>query len=281
MPTNTPKISVVTWNGGFRESFHTVDFFANQTISFDDYEFIWVEFYEAADSTLVDKLDKYHNTKLICLNGEGQWHAGRCMNAGVNASKGELVIIVDGDIAVKSDFLEKVWEKHSKQNNLVLYLRRWDEIKEKHLPDKSRHSIDYLTQTCQLLYPENYAGCISLRRETIDLVNGYEEHPIFGGAGAVSKELYGRLRNAGLPILWHPTEKVFHPWHPGTIPSYNNPKVRKQKWLIRQRSLKLNTVANPDQIENYLKDYQDIPHAKSKPIKHESLKTRLKKFLNH
>ena len=280
MSSKTPKISVVTWDGGFRESFHTVDFFANQTIPVDEYEFIWVEYYGTAETILVEKINGLENGKLIYLNGEENWHAGKCMNAGVNASLGELVVIIDGDIIVQPDFLEKVWEKHKNQDNLVLYFRRWDELEETHLPDKSRNSIDHLNQFCRLLQPENYASCISLRRETIDAVGGYEEHSIFGGAGAVSKELHWRLRNAGFPVVWHPKEKIFHPWHPGTAPSYKNPKVRKQQWLIRQRSLMLDTVASSNQIEDYLEDYQDIPNAKPKPIKQEPLKIRLKKLFN-
>lgn len=281
---NKPKISVITWNGGFRESFHTVDFFQQQTFAKEYYEFIWVEYNSFADSLLVQKIQEMANGKIVLLAGKDDWHAGRCMNAGISNSYGELLVIIDGDIAVKPDFLEKVWQAHVNQSNLVIYFRRWDEPKEQHIPNKSHKSIVHLENVCQFQGPENYGGCISIRRDIIEQVKGYEEHPIFSGASAVSKELYTRLRNVGLPIIWHPTEKVFHPWHIGTIPSYNTPEVRKQQWLIRQRSLNIDTQANWEQVNTYLASYPETkpsPENQVNPSSSFTLLNQLRSQLKH
>lgn len=278
---NQPKISVVTWNGGFRESFHTVDFFANQTFSKEEYDFTWVEYYSEVPQPLKEKIDSIPNGKILCLERDGQWHAGQCMNAGVQDREGELLVITDGDIAVEPDFLEQVWHIHEKYKNLVLYFRRWDELEEDHVPGKSQSSIEHLKLNCRLDNPTNYGGCITVRREVFDSVGGYEEHPIIGGPGAVSKELYTRLNNAGHPIMWHPSKKIYHPWHFGTLPSTNTPQQRKQAWVINQRALSIDTQANAQQLEEYLALFSDIQtnHSHSqKGILH-NWRTNLKKFI--
>ena len=249
-----PKISVITWNGGFRESFHTVDFFKNQTLPSEEYEFIWVEYYSTAHNSLKDKLETADNARIIFLNQQGQWHVAHCLNEGIRQSLGELLVIVDGDIAVEPQFLEQVWQKHLQYEDLVIYYRRWDEPQRYHIDSISQSSIEHLKSVCQLNNPENYGGCITIRRHVIERAGGYEEHPVIGGPGVVSKELYTRLRNLGLPIMWHPTGKIYHPWHAGTLPPAT-PQQHRQAWVLRCRSLNLDTMANFQQVDAYLKDY--------------------------
>lgn len=258
-----PKISVVTWNGGFRESFHTVDFFSNQTFPKSEYDFTWIEYSSDVPLELKDKLHSMPNGTVHALNRDQKWHAGQCMNAGVQNSKGELLVIADGDIAVEPDFLEQVWAIHQEYKSLALYFRRWDEPEEVHSPGNSQSSIEHLKQNCRLDNPTNYGGCITIRREIFESVGGYEEHAVIGGPGAVSKELYTRLNNSGCPIMWHPTKKIFHPWHPGTLPSTNTPKQQMQAHIIKQRALKLDTQASSTQVENYLKQFKVSESIKS------------------
>lgn len=256
---NKPKISVITWNGGFRESFHTVDFFKNQTLPSEEYEFIWVEYYDTADESLKEKIATVDNARIVFLNREEQWHVGQCLNEGIKQSLGELLVIADGDIAVEPEFLEQVWKDHLKNEDLVIYYRRWDELQESHQGSFSRNSIEHLKNVCQLNNPENYGGCVTVRRQVIEQVGGYEEHQIIGGAGAVSKELYIRLRNLGAPIMWHRSEKIYHPWHKGTLPSTQTVQQRMQAWVIKQRWLNLDTKADSNQVNMYLKSFQDRP----------------------
>ena len=272
-----PKISVITWNGGFRESFHTVDFFTNQTLPSEEYEFIWVEYYSTAHNSLKDKLEKADNARIVFLNQQGQWHVGHCLNEGIRQSSGELLVIIDGDIAVEPNFLEQVWQKHLQYEDLVVYYRRWDESQRSYIDGISQSSIEHLKSVCQLTNPENYGGCITIRRQVIEKVGGYEEHPIIGGPGAVSKELYTRLRNLGLPIMWHPKEKIYHPWHTGTLPSTNTPQQRMQAWVIKQRGLNLDTKADSNQVDTYLKSFSSQPSVDiKKPNFWLRLKHRLK-----
>jgi hypothetical protein len=83
-------------------------------------------------------------------------------------------------------------------------------------------------------------------------VGGYEEHLIFDGAGAISKELYTRLKNAGFPIMWHPSKKIYHPWHANTLIGEHNLKLDQQLWVVQCRDLSVDHVTSSEQAELYL-----------------------------
>lgn len=255
---NSPSVSVITWDGGFREHFHTVDFFCRQTSCPPEFEFLWIEYYAEINRKLAEKIDRYKNAHAYCMRRTGEWHVGMCMNEGIKISKGEHLVLIDGDIAVSDQFLQADMEIHRKYPDTAVYYRRWDEPKPV-LPDSNRKiSIDYLESVCRLENPENYGGCLSISRKLMQDVLGYEEHNIFSGPGAISRELYIRLANAGIPILWHPDEKIYHPWHTGTIPLYKTDKVRLQKEVISKRGLALQKYADPDQAEMYVRQARKL-----------------------
>jgi hypothetical protein len=248
------KISVITWDGGFRENFHTVDFFSSQTFSKDAYEFIWVNYYSDVAAELKDKVGNMGNGRTICLNGEGEWHLGKCLNEGIRQSRGELIIIPDGDIVVEPNLLEETWETHGRIDDLVLYFRRWDELEAGRAKDKS---LQHLRQVTKLRGPNNYGGCLTIKRPCLAYVKGYEEHPVFAGSGASGRELYTRLKNAGFPIMWHPTHKLYHPWHSGTLGGPREDIRREQQfWVIKQRDLAVDVEANKAQVDMYLRRFK-------------------------
>ncbi|MFX0196935.1 MAG: glycosyltransferase family 2 protein [Candidatus Hodarchaeota archaeon] len=246
------KISVITWDASFRESFHTVDFFGNQSFPPGEYEFIWVEYYSDVNPRLREKISLLENARMICLRGEGEWHLGKCLNEGIRQSRGKVLVICDGDITVEPDFLDTVWGIHKKMNSLVLYFRRWDEPKSAHEPSITLY---HLQEVCRLWNSTNYGGCLTTRRKCIDYVGGYEEHLIFGGAGAISKELYTRLKNVGFPIMWHPSKKIYHPWHTNTLKGEHNLKLDQQLWVIQCRDLSVDHVASAEQAGLYLSGF--------------------------
>lgn len=237
-------ISVITWDAGFRESYHTVDFFSRQTLGKNQFEFIWADYYSTIKPELKAKIQAMGNGRIFCFDGEGKWHLGRCLNAAIRESKGDLIVIPDGDVVVEEGFLEEVARYHEKYQELVLYFRRWDELK----PDNMTKNIDLsrLMNNCRLLYSTNYGGCITLSKKAFIHVNGYEEHHLFSEAGANGMELYTRLKNAGFPIMWHPTCKIYHPWHEGTLPKHTEykQKLDLQNWLINKRDLNIVYLAD-------------------------------------
>ena len=249
-------ISVITWDAGFRESFHTVDFFDKQTLSKKYFEFIWVDYYSTINTDLQLRINKMGNGKAICCGGMGKWHLGKCINSAVKKCEGDLIIIPDGDVVVDDSFLDTVIDCHNQHDNLVLYFRRMDEPEKK---DVNNHNISLrrLRESCRLNNPLNYGGCISLSKKTFIDVEGYEEHDLFSQAGANGKELYVRLKNAGFPIMWHPSHKIYHPWHRGSgpkDPDYQR-KIMLQNYVIQQRDLSIATKADKLAVDSIIEDF--------------------------
>lgn len=251
-------ISVVTWDAGFRESYHTVDFFSRQTLDKNQFEFIWADYYSSINPVLQDKIQAMDNGRTLCLGGEGKWHLGRILNAATRESKGDLIVIPDGDIAVEENFLEEVVRCHENYLDLALYFRRWDEQKPG-AGRKDRPPISMLKEICKLTNPTNYGGCLTISKKAFDHVHGYEEHELFSEAGANGMDLYTRLKNAGFPIMWHPDHKIYHPWHEGSAPqdSEYKLKVNLQNWVIRQRDLSVTFQSDPTDVDRLVLGFNE------------------------
>lgn len=267
------------WDGNFREFTHTITFFANQDFPKDDYELIWVDYYDS-NSEVKKMISQYSNFRLLTLNNlpSSLWHLGVCINEGVSNSHGDILVIPDGDIAVEEDFLSYVWKEHQRNNNLALYFQRFDEPKHTSCT-KSRKNVEYLKQNCELKNANNYGGCLTLRKKTFELIKGYETHSVFAGPGMSHKETYTRLKNAGIDIRWAKEKKVYHPWHPNTLGSgftedlkktiadlkwsrgiypWINPARVNQSWIIHSRDVNLDYKADLFMCDKFLESMPNI-----------------------
>jgi hypothetical protein len=236
-----PKISIVMVDGLFRESFHSIDFFGTQTLSQEDYELIWVEYYDRVNPKLKEKISKYPNFKIITLNRNRneEYHSSYCFNKGIIESKGKLLVIPDADVVVEENFLEQVWKEHQDNNQLVMYIYRYNEPEQKH---RQEVDLKHLQDVCILTNPSNYGGCLTVRKEWLLAINGYEQHPVFGtGFHANGLDIYTRLKALGLQVMWHPELKLYHPWHSSTLAQ--NPAYQYQKVVIEYRAKNLITVS--------------------------------------
>lgn len=271
-----PLISVATWDAGFRESYHTVDCFARQDIAAGDFEFTWADYYDGVDPVLREKVEGMGNGRVFEYGGEGDWHLGRCLNAAIRECRGNILVIPDGDVAIADNFLREVARCFRGGARMALYFRRWDE------PASAQpcrgSDIAHLKELCRLNNPTNYGGCLALPRACFEEVGGYEEHDLFSGAGAIGLELYTRLKNAGFPIMWHPSMKIFHPWHEGTMPGEEGyrRKVKMQNWVIRQRDLDVASRSDPVEVQALVDRYETLDE---KSREGEGLVTRIRRLL--
>ncbi len=237
MAKNKLRISIVMVDGSFRERFHSIDFLGNQTMPPDDYEFIWVEHYDRVDPALQRKMSQYPNSRIMTLKRNGLYHSSHCFNAGILASRGELIIVMDADVVVKRQFLEGVWLAHEENGNLVMYVHRYNEPKEKHIPEVN---LKHLEVVCRLKNPSNYGACLTVRKKWLLHINGYEQHPLFAsGFHANGLDVYTRLKNLGLHVRWHPELKLYHPFHPLT--SVRAPVYELQRIIVDYRAVSLST----------------------------------------
>lgn len=285
------KISVITWDASFREKFHTIDSFCTQDYPYKDFEFIWVDFYSNTNKALQNKIEAYTNAQLINLNNapKEQWHLGKCMNAGIKAAKGDILVFPDGDIIVHDNHLKTIDSELAKSMDLVVFFRRWDELQNTH--GKKSFEIEYLEEHTRLLNATNYAGCYAMHRRSMEAINGFEESMVFAGPGANGMETYLRIRNAGLAIKWH-SKKIYHPWHHATGSSDKRTEELveisknikwlkpysgiKQSWALKNREIDLTFKANDGSMEQYMETVPTINDLKKQSEK--KIKSRINVF---
>ncbi len=233
------KISVVMVDGSFRENFHIIGSLASQTFPEEDYEVLWVEFYADVN----DSLKENDDIRVITLGNspDKEYHSSYCFNEGIRQSKGEVLIIPDADVMVEPTLLETVWKEHQSCGRLAMYFHRLNEPKELH--DKSRsYSLAYLKNQTRATTTSNFGGCLTVRKKWLMEINGYEQHAIFGtGAHANGYDVNTRLKNLGLHIMWHPTERLYHPWHPGT--EANSTRYKLQHLMVEYKASTMMTKA--------------------------------------
>jgi hypothetical protein len=207
------KLSVVMVDGGFRERISAAEYFSRQDFPADQYEIIWVEYYNRPHA----ELKNFPAVRILTLDRHGMYHSSYCFNAGIKAASGEMMVIADADVMVENDFLKAVSREHLKNAELVLYFFRF--CQEESLFRKDDISFDFVKKTSRLLPADvdNYGGCLTVRKEWLLEINGYEQHRAFAsGHHANGRDVYTRLKNLGLCVKWHPAKFLYHPWHPGT-----------------------------------------------------------------
>src|SRR4030066_14417 len=77
------------------------------------------------------------------------WHLGKCINAGVSRSVGDILIIPDGDIVISPGFIDKVIADIAHDKSLVTYYRRFDETS-KIIANRDNFDIQDLEKHCVL-----------------------------------------------------------------------------------------------------------------------------------
>ncbi|UZE93496.1 MAG: glycosyltransferase family 2 protein [Candidatus Nealsonbacteria bacterium] len=133
------KHSIVTWDSTYRNFFHLIDGLIAQNYSRENFELIYVEqrTRKIADAYnhnlgLKSLWDRYQevkskiNIKIIYLGLPFKipYHNGRCNNAGLNVTKGEIISIMDGDQLLPPDFLRKLTAYHLNHPKAVINLDR-------------------------------------------------------------------------------------------------------------------------------------------------------------
>jgi len=237
----SPKVSIIAYDGGFRERFFQVDSLAKQTVDPYEFEYIWVESFSEASRGLLNKLHEYPelNYKVIALNRSSSYFLSKCVNEGIKSANGEIVIVLDADTYVQSNAIEVVIEEYERDSNFLLGIHRWDEPSPPRLRNK-KVTLPKLEQRCELLNDSNYGGFFALSKVNYLKSGGYEEHSVFSGydsAGAL--DLKTRFTNMGLEWVWHPSLKTYHICHENSFSDdrWSGFRVESQWRMISRREL--------------------------------------------
>jgi len=234
-----PLVSLILLDWSCRESFHMLDYLANQTLPRESYEIIWIEYYSTVSPEIKDLIEKYKAEakippidKWVVMNmpKELYYHKHLMYNVGIALAKGEIITICDSDAMVKPSFLETMVQEFEKDPHLVLHM---DEVRNN---DKKFHPFNYpdfevvegpgainfkngtttgLVDTVDPLHTLNYGACMCAKRSDIIAIGGADEHINFLGHVCGPYDITFRLVNYGKREYWHPKELLYHVWHPG------------------------------------------------------------------
>ena len=158
------------------------------------------------------------------------YHKHLMYNAGLVLARGEVVVFCDSDAMVRERFLESVVTAFAADERRVLHLDQFRNVRQDLYPFAYPPFEDVvgpgcinnvggrprgLVDTADPLHNRNYGACMAARRADLIAIGGADEHLDYLGHICGPYEMTFRLINAGATELWHPTEFLYHTWHPG------------------------------------------------------------------
>jgi len=253
IPLKQPLVSFVLVDWSCRESFHTLHYLNNQNIPRDQYEIIWIEFFDHKADTIQKRLDEDRESGrppsvdqwlALGFSSDLCHHKHLMYNVGITLARGRIVTFCDSDAMLKPTFVQTIidsfdFDKNpdSNQSNIVLHCDEVRNIDKEYYPFNYPSFEEVLGEGCinwdgekttglnyheDDLHHRNYGACMSALKEDLIAIGGADEHPDFLGHICGPYEMTFRLINAGKQEIWHPKEFLFHTWHPGTDGEYDH-----------------------------------------------------------
>jgi len=233
--TGKPKISLILIDWGVRESFHTLEYLNRQTARRDDYELIWLEFYDRKPDALQQMvargdrvLDKWY---VLGYPNDVIYHKHRVYNAGILSAVGEVCVICDSDAIYQPTFIDSLIRAFEETPRAVVHLDQVRNDDHRFYPFNYPDIADILgkgivnwngTTTHGLgsldrIHGANYGACMAARRRDLLAIGGADEHVDYLGYICGPYDLTFRLVNYhGRGERWLENEFLYHVWHPNT-----------------------------------------------------------------
>jgi hypothetical protein len=240
-----PRVSFVLLDWSCRESFHVFPYLNAQTAPRDQYEIIWIEYFNRVPpemesglqaSLQAGKPPMLDQWIVLEVPADVYYHKHLMYNVGILASRGEIVVLCDSDVMLRPTFVESIIEAFvppapEDGPGIVLHLDEVRSINRKFYPFNNPSVEELLEGGCfnwlngktkglwdeqDPLHTRNYGACMAARREDLIRIGGADEHIDYLGHICGPYEMTFRLMNAGHKEIWHQSEFLYHTWHPGT-----------------------------------------------------------------
>jgi GT2 family glycosyltransferase len=234
--SHNPKISVILLDWSTRESFHCLHYLNNQTFPREEYEIIWIEFYNRKPKELQTHTDEIKKDLFIdkwIILGYPQsiyYHKHFMYNVGIVLSDGKICIICDSDAVFNPTFLENVYNEFKKDSNIVLHVDQVRNENKQFYPFNYPKIADIFGKGClnwtgktttglnnslDMLHEANYGACMCALKEDLIAIGGADEHIDYLGYICGPYDMTFRLVNYGKCEKWLSHEWLYHTWHPG------------------------------------------------------------------
>jgi hypothetical protein len=232
--SNKPRVSVILLDWGVRESFHSLHYLNNQSVPRDQYELIWIEFYDRKPPKLVHMVENEAALDKWLVMGhpsDVSYHKHRMYNAGIVLAAGDICVICDSDAIFTPTFISSILQAFTDTPNAVIHL---DEVRNN---SKRFYPFNYpplaqvlgkgafnwtgstttgLDGCADMLHEANYGACMAARRTDLIAIGGADEHLDYLGYICGPYELTFRLTNYKRQERWLKREFLYHVWHPNT-----------------------------------------------------------------
>jgi len=237
---NKIKVSIILLDWSCRESFHTLQYLNDQSVDRDQYEIIWIEFYDARPPSITNMLQKSIQDgrlpiidKWIIMEMPNNiyYHKHLMYNVGIVASSGNITVICDSDAMVKPSFIQNIIKSFDDDPNIVLHIDEVRNLNRKFYPFNYHSFDEILGEGCinwvggrtaglaeknDFIHMRNYGACMCALRQDLINIGGADEHIDYLGHICGPYEMTFRLINTGRKEIWHDKEFLYHTWHPGS-----------------------------------------------------------------
>ncbi len=237
--SKVPTVSVILLDWSVRTSYHVLDYLNHQSEERENYEIIWVEYYNNRSREIELGLKKclifgmppiVDKWIIMEMPQDIYYHKHLMYNVGILASLGDIIVFCDSDAMLKPSFVHSVISSFTKDRNIILHMDEvrslnrkfypfnypsFDEFVEKDCVNLVKDKPRGLTDTSDPLHVKNYGACMAALREDIIAIGGADEHIDYLGHICGPHEMTFRLINTGKKEMWHKSEWLYHTYHPG------------------------------------------------------------------
>lgn len=237
--TENPELSIILLDWSCRESFHALEYLNNQSVPRDQYEILWIEYYNRLASQIQEGLERCSAQNKPPM--VDQWivmgmpenicyHKHLMYNVGILESRGKIICICDSDAIFPPAFVETVLQTFAVHKDIVLHLDEICNDSKRFYPFNNPSIEEIIGEGCvnwvngksrgilaqeDTIHLRNYGACMcALQKDIID-VGGADEHIDYLGHICGPYDLTFRLVNAGKREIWHEDVYIYHVWHPG------------------------------------------------------------------
>ncbi len=252
----SPQVSVILLDWSVRESFHTLEYLSRQRCDRNNFEIIWIEFYDHRPEHLESMIERNGalaipppiDTWIRLHHDRGQhYHKHVMYNLAVLNARGAIVCILDSDAILQTTFISTIIDQFEGREHLALHFEQirsanthlypfnYPLIEEINGPGcmNARGGVPNGFQTCakslkedpNLWHVYNYGACFCTRKDDFIRYGGADEHEDYMGHICGPYEMTARMVNAGIDDLLHPTHYLYHAYHPsqGGVGNYCGP----------------------------------------------------------